>query len=140
VAAPTPPKIRRAIVRAVRKQRLTYEQTAELLGVGRATVSRVLSQQRRTGSVAPRPSGGGWRSPIQGRLAALLRSIVTQMPDATVDELTAALTSRVDIQTSRSGVLRALHRMGFSRKKSPSPHWSETHPGTDGFVDSSAPS
>jgi len=140
VAAATPPKIRRAIVRAVRKQRLTYEQTADLLGVGRATVSRVLSQHRRTGSVAPRPSGGGWRSPIQGRLAALLRAIVNEMPDATVDELTTALTSRADVETSRSGVLRALHRMGFSRKKSPSPHWSATPPGIDDSGDSSVPS
>ena len=140
MAAPTPPKIRRAIVRAVRKQRLSYEQTADLLGVGRATVSRVLSQHRQTGSVDPKPAGGGWKSPIQGRLAALLRAIVKEMPDATVDELTAVFANRADVETSRSGVLRALHRMGFTRKKSPSPHWSETRPGTGGSGDSSVPS
>jgi hypothetical protein len=40
------------------------------------------------------------------------------MPDATVAELTAALWGRTGLETSRSSVLRALHRQGYSRKKS----------------------
>jgi len=97
---------------------MTYQATADLLDVGYATVNRVLSRYRKTKQVDPLPKGGGRRSPIRGRIADLLTQIVTTMSDATVEELTAALEKRSKISTSRSAVQRALHRLGFSRKKS----------------------
>ena len=136
--AAVPEQVRHAIVRAVEEQRLTYQATADLLGVGYATVNRVVSRYRRTKSVATLPRGGGWESPIQGRIAELLAQIVTSMSDATVEELTAALRKRARVKTSRSAVQRALHRLGFSRKKSRSWLRSETHPTGEGSVESSA--
>lgn len=133
-----PLRIRRAIVRAVEEKGLTYEEAAELLDVGRATVSRTLSRYRKTGSVASLPKGGGWASPIEGKIEQLLRRIVEEMSDATVEEMTAALIERGRIRTSRSAVYRALHRMGYSRKKSPSSRWSATPRNTAVSVDSSA--
>lgn len=130
-------QVRRAIVRAVEEQGLTYEATATLLDVGYATVNRVLSRYRKTKSVDPSPKGGGWESPIQGRIAELLISIVTTMSDATVEELTAVLEKRGRVKTSRSAVQRALHRLGFSRKKSRSWQRSETRPSGDNSVESS---
>lgn len=91
-----------------------------MLGIGRATVNRILRLKRESGDVERRPRGGGVTSPIHGKLAKLLESIVTDMPDATVVELTNALIERGGITTSRSSVQRALGRLGFSRKKSPS--------------------
>jgi transposase len=136
-AVPVPIHVRKAIVRATEKG-LTYEATAELLGVGRATVNRVLARYRRTKSVEPSPNGGGWTSPIQGRVATLLEKIVTTMSDATVAELTAALEEKARIKTSRSAVQRALHRLGYTRKKSPSWQRSEIRPSGDSSGESSA--
>ncbi|RKH18965.1 hypothetical protein D7X74_07995 [Corallococcus sp. CA047B] len=48
---PTPEKLRRAIVRAFQEEGLSYEQIAHLLGIGEATVSRVLRLYRETGDV-----------------------------------------------------------------------------------------
>jgi transposase len=120
MGAPIPAPLRDAIVRAYAEGAGSYDEVAELLGVGRATVNRVLRLKRETGSVAPKPRGGGNPSPIHGRLADLLVAIVTKMPDATVAELTDELIARADLSTSRSSVLRALGRLGYSRKKSPS--------------------
>jgi transposase len=131
-------QVREAIVRAVEEQGLTYQATADLLGVGYATVNRVLSRYRRTNSVEPMPKGGGWASPIQGRIADLLHEIVAAMSDATVEELTSALQKRARIKTSRSAVQRALHRLGYSRKKSPSWQRSAIPPSGGGSVESSA--
>ena len=133
-------KVRAAIVHAHREDGLTYAEVAELLGIGVATVNRVLRRFRETGSVAPKPRGGGNWSPIQGKVAKLLESIVTEMPDATVAELTDALVTRGGIATSRSSVQRALERAGFSRKKSPSSPKSATPRRTVGGAVSSAPS
>jgi transposase len=137
--AAIPVQIREAIVRAVEEQGLTYQQTADLLGVGYATVNRVLARYRRTKSVELLPRAGGWVSPIRGRIADVLRKIVTTMSDATVEELTAALQRNARIKTSRSAVQRALHRLGYSRKKSPSWQWSATPPNGGSAVESSAP-
>ena len=126
--AAVPMQVREAIVRAVEEKGLTYQATADLLDVGYATVNRVLARYRETSSVAPLPKGGGWASPIQGRIAELLVKIVTTMSDATVEELTAALTKQAKVQTSRSAVQRALHRLGFTRKKSHSWQRSERRP------------
>jgi transposase len=133
-----PVQVRKAIVRAVEDKGLTYQEAADLLGVGRATVSRVLSRHRKTGRVEPLPKGGGWASPIEGRIAELLKRIVAEMSDATVAELTEALIDRGQINTSRSSVNRALHRLGYSRKKSPSWRWSATPQRTDGSGGNSA--
>ena len=91
-----PTRIRQAIVRLHREERRSYEEFAELLQVGRATVSRVLRRNRETGSVDRLPRGGGNRSAIHGRIANLLCAIVSEVPDATVAELTAALVERAE--------------------------------------------
>jgi transposase len=121
-------RIREAIIRAFHDEKRTYSQIAALLGIGEATVSRVLRLHRETAGVAPRPRGGGNRSPIHGRIADLLERIVSRMPDATVVELTAALSKAADIDTSRASVQRALARLGYSRKKRPSLPSSGTRP------------
>ena len=113
---------------------MTYQATADLLDVGYATVNRVLSRYRRTKQVDPLPKGGGRKSPIHGRIADLLTQIVTTMSDATVEELTAALQKRA----SRSAVQRALHRLGFSRKKSRLWRRSATMPSGARFAGNSA--
>jgi transposase len=136
--AAVPVQVRAAIVRAVEEQELTYQATADLLGVGYATVNRVVSRYRRTKSVEPLPKGGGWESPIQGRIADLLHKIVVAMSDATVEELTAALQKKARIKTSRSAVQRALHRLGYSRKKSHSWQRSATPPNGEVSAESSA--
>lgn len=69
---PTPTKLREAVIRAFHDQGLTYEQIAELLGIGRATVNRVLRRYREAGTVEPKPRGGGNRSRIHGPAALKL--------------------------------------------------------------------
>lgn len=115
----TPLKLREAVLRA-RAEGRTYDEVAALLGIGRATVNRILRLHRETNSLEPRPRGGGNVSPIHDAVADRLAAIVAEMPDATVAELAEVLMKRSGITTSRSSVTRALERLGFSRKKSAS--------------------
>ena len=124
-----PLKMREAVLRA-RMEGRTYEEIAGLLGLGRATVNRILRLHRERNSLEPRPRGGGNVSPIHGEVAELLVAIVAEMPDATVAELAAVLMKRSGALTSRSGVQRALGRLGFSRKKSRSSPLSAIPPRT----------
>jgi transposase len=114
---PHPEKIRRTIVRAFYKEGFTYEEIAGFLDIGVASVSRILRLHRETGKVDPRPRGPGRSSPIGGKVAEQLRRLVAQRPDATTAELLVALVERTGVRTSLSAVKRAMHRLGFSRKK-----------------------
>ena len=116
---PTTPEIRAVIVR-LQQEGHTYDEIAELAGVGYATVNRILRLHRETGAVAPAKPGGGNRSPIRGKVERRLRSLVEAMPDSTVQEFADALEKAEKLSTSRPAVQRALNRMGYSRKKRPS--------------------
>jgi transposase len=132
-------RLREAIVRAWHQEKLTYAAIAALLGVGEATVSRVLRRYRETASVAPRVHGGGNLSPIRGEVAEALERLVAGLPDATLDELAQALMESTPVSTSRSAVMRALQRFGYSRKKRPSRRSSETPPSDAPTEGGSAP-
>jgi transposase len=120
---PLPLRVREEIIRR-RADGHTYVEIADQLGVGVATVNRVIRRRRETGRVAPRPNGGGLRSPIHDEIAKALVQLVRKMSDATIAEVTAALVATTGVTTSRSAVVRALHRLGFRFKKKRSPRWS----------------
>jgi transposase len=129
VNTPVDKRIRETIVR-LRGEGRSYEDIAETVGVGRATVNRILRLHRETGGLATRQPGGGNRSPIRDDVADALCAIVIEQTDATVDEITAVLVKQSRVSTSRSAVHRALSRLGFSRKKSPTSPSSATRRNT----------
>ena len=114
-----PRELREAILRA-RAKNLTYNEIAELVGVGRATVNRTLRLHRESGDIEPRPKGGGNLSLFHDKVAKLLLAIVETLPDASLEELTRAFEDQSHLSTSRAAVGRALQRFGYSRKKRPS--------------------
>jgi len=134
---PIPLRLREVIVR-LKEEGRTYEDIARLVGVGEATVSRTLRLHRETGSLSPKRPGGGNLSPLHGHAEEALRALVARMPDATVAELAEALQRAEAIHTSASAVQRALVRLGFTRKKSPSSPASATRRRTSSAGASSA--
>jgi transposase len=134
VGKATSKELRQAIVRAYEEEELSYEQTARLLDVSEATVSRVLRLHRETGDVTPRPRGGGRLSPLRGEVAETLERLVLSEPGATMLEFKEQLAAVTGVVTSRSSLQRALHRLGFSYKKSPSSPRSATLPPTSGVA------
>ena len=93
-----------------------YHELAALFCVGYRTLQRWVAQYRATESVAPRPRGGGWLSPID---PIVLHAVIRECPDGTSDELSRAYNRRVgrDGRTSPRSVRRALRREGYVVKK-----------------------
>jgi transposase len=131
VGLPHPEKVRHAIVRAFHKEGFTYAEIATMLDIGVASVSRILRLYRETGRIQPRPRGPGRTSPITGKVADRLRRLVQKRPDTTTAELLGALVRETGVQTSLSAVKRAMHRLGFSRKKRSSSPASVRRPTTN---------
>jgi transposase len=114
--APLSLDLRKRIVEA--RDLFTYEQLAEVFDVGRATVSRLLRRQRETGGVEP-DQLGGVRGPllIEEEDLPILKSIVDDNPDKTLEELVDIYQERTGVRVSTSTMGRALQRVNMTRKK-----------------------
>lgn len=109
--------LRRAVVNAYQSGIGSYEKVAEVFCIGRATVNRVLRRHRESGDVLPHPHAGGQRAKIGLELAEDMANMIRQHPDWTIDEMTLYWKQTHDRNISRSAMVRALQRHGFTRKK-----------------------
>ena len=92
----------------------TREQIAKRFSVSVSWIRDLLKRRRETGSIAPRPRGGGRPPAFDGAAATRLREAVRADDDATLEELAEA----AGVVCCPSAVHRALARLGITRKKS----------------------
>jgi transposase len=92
----------------------TRQEIAELLQVSTAWLRRLLQRRRETGSLAPKPHGGGRSRCLSAADETALRQAVAAQPDATLAELRDRLDAGCCLQTLHN----ALARLGLTRKKS----------------------
>ena len=109
--------LRRRIVDAYVSHRTqTYEATAEMFGVGYATVSRLLRRMRETGDVLSKPRGGN--NPRRVDLD-WLENHARENPDARLLDRAAAWKKHSDHSVSISSISRGLRAIGWTQKKRP---------------------
>lgn len=111
-----PIELRERAVRAYEAGEGTYDEVAERFTIGSATLERWVRRKRETGTVAPRPAGGGNFSPVDFKI---LEEELVAKPDMTTFELTVAYNRRVSRgqRVHRSSIQRALARAGYVFKK-----------------------
>lgn len=110
--------LRERIVSVYEEGELTQKQTAGLLRVGTATVSRVLRRKRETGSAGALPHAGG-PAPLIGEAdLAALSSVIDEKPDRTLDEFVDAWLKKTGVRTSDTTMWRALRLVATRKKKS----------------------
>jgi transposase len=106
--------LRERVVAACDQGDTTREQIAVRFSVSVSWIRDLLKRRRETGSIAPRPRGGG-RAPAFDEVAATrLREAIRADDDATLEELAHA----AGVSCCPSAVHRALTRLGITRKKS----------------------
>ncbi len=110
-----PLRLRKQLVHAYKTGLVdTYEKTAEVFGVGRASVSRLLRQHRETGSVEPKRVGGSRRRAVDD---AWLRSHAEKHPNALLRERVEAWASKSGRRVHLSTIGAAMKRIGWTHKK-----------------------
>jgi len=105
--------LRVRIVALVEAGEHSLRELAELFAVDLSTIARLLQRYRNTGSVAPKPHGGGMPPKLDARAVVRLLELVKQQPDTTLVELR----DQVGIPCSVMTIFRTLQRNGISRKK-----------------------
>src|SRR5689334_13179037 len=106
--------LRERVVAACDKGDDTHERIAVRFSVSLRWIGDLLRRRRETGSIAPRPRGGGRAPAFDEPAAARLREAVRADNDATLEELALA----AGVTCSGPAVCRALRRLGITRKKS----------------------
>jgi transposase len=106
--------LRQRVVAAYDAGEGTQERIAARFAVSLSWVRKLLRQRRDTGSIEPRPHGGGHAPAFDAPAEARLRQAVREDSDATLGELADAS----GVACSPSAVYRTLDRLGITRKKS----------------------
>jgi transposase len=105
--------LRERIVAAVDHNEGSRREIARRFRVSVSFITRLLKLRRETGSIDPRPHGGG-QTPALDRIALeRLRRLVKEQPDATLQQLR----ERLGIDGSIMIVWRALRKLDITRKK-----------------------
>ena len=95
-----------------------HREAAERFGVGAASVSRWRALARAQGDPSPKAQGGDRRSGRIEAQAGLIRSLLEDRPDITIEELRRALAKRG--QAFGYGTIRRFfQRHALTRKKRP---------------------
>jgi transposase len=107
--------LRRRLVEAYREKRSgTYERTAELFGVGEATVSRSLRRFRETGNVEYKPKGGN--NPRRIDLVWLGAHLQANSDARAIDRI-EAWEQHSGVRVSETAMYSAMHACGWTHKK-----------------------
>ncbi|MDG3002427.1 IS630 transposase-related protein [Paludisphaera mucosa] len=117
--------LRERVVAACDAGDATREQVAARFSVSVAWIRKLIRQRRETGSIAPKPRGGGRAPAFDADAALRLREAVRADDDATLQQLARA----AGVACCSSAVHRALVRLGITRKKSRGGRPSRTAPG-----------
>jgi transposase len=112
-------ELRQQVLHAV-DEGISRDEIIERFHVSRATMKRYLKQRRETGNILPRPIPG--RPPR--KKAALdmgVQELLEAHPEASQQEYCLWWETEHGMSVSRASMSRAIHRLGWTRKKGGSP-------------------
>jgi putative transposase len=104
------------VIRAYERGEGSQRQLARVFGVSLSFVQALLQRYRRTGSVAPKPHGGGNPGKMRGQWATVER-LHHHQPDASLAERCEQLAVEGGVVVSRTTMSRALRQLRLTRKK-----------------------
>lgn len=110
--------LREKIVRAYDEQLGSQRAIAELFGVSRSFVEKLLARRRLTGEIGALPHGGGRQPHCKTRDIRMVRQHIKEQPDATLAEVCHRVHQEHGTSVSHSTMSRLLTRLGLPRKKS----------------------
>jgi len=105
--------LRQRILETIERGEGSVRQIARRFLVSVSFVTRLLQLHRSTGSLQPRPHGGGNPAVLTPEDLEALRELIRQQPDATLQECRR----RLGLSCSTMTISRALRDLGLPRKK-----------------------
>ena len=107
------PDLRQRVIDTVERGDGSLRQIARRFLVSVSFVTRLLRHYRTTGSIDPKPHGGGRPPALGPAQLKQLRTLIRKTPDATLEELR----QRLGVECSTMAIVRALKKLKITRKK-----------------------
>jgi transposase len=95
----------------------SMRQLAARFRLSLSCVRDLLTRYRTTGDVTPKPPGGGYPAKLDPTKLEVVRTLVQQQPDATLQELCTGFHAAAQGTVSLATMSRGLAKLGLSRKK-----------------------
>jgi transposase len=109
--------LRQKILHACERRLGSQRALADLFGVSLSFVEKLLRRHRLTGDIAPKPHAGGQRPRLGAAADTLVRRVVHDNPDVTLEELCTHVADERGVRVSVATMCRVLQRLGLPRKK-----------------------
>jgi transposase len=110
--------LRQKILHACERRIGSQRALADLFGVSLSFVEKLLRRHRTTGDIAPKPHAGGQRPHLDIAGNTLIRQLVHDHSDMTLEELCVRVADARGVRVSVATMCRVLQRLGLPRKKS----------------------
>jgi transposase len=123
--------LRTRVVQAYENREGAMRQLATTFRVSLSFVRRLLKHYRETGSVAPKPHGGGAPAKVDGSGLEVVQTLVQAAPDATLRELCQRFEEQSQLSISVATMSRVLAQLRLTRKKNFSRHGTRAPRGTE---------
>lgn len=109
--------LRKRVLDAYGRREGSLRELADQFEIATRTIENWLVLQRTTGSVEPRAHSGGARARMTPRRLGILRRLVEDDPDATLQQLASRFARATRWHVHPSTISRALRDLGLPRKK-----------------------
>lgn len=115
--APLSIDLRQRVLAAYQDKEGSMRHLSERFKVSLSFVRDLTRQYRQTGTVAPKPHGGGAIAKLGVAQLPIVRALVEDQPDALLEELCERFAEKTGVMVSISTMHRAMHRLKLSVKK-----------------------
>jgi len=115
--APLSVDLRQRIIAAYQAHEGSQRQLAERFKVSLSFIRDLMRRYRDTGTVAPKPHGGGVIAKLGESQLPIVKALVKAQPDALLEELCERFAHKSGVSVSISTMQRAIQRLQLSVKK-----------------------
>ena len=109
--------LRKKIIVAYIERDGSYRELALKFGVSVSFVQTLINRYQDLGRIEPLPHGGGQKAKINDKQSEILKKLVADNNDATLEELCKLFESLTQIKVSRATMGRMLQKLELRRKK-----------------------
>lgn len=109
--------LRQRVIAAYQAKEGSQRQLAERFKVSSSFVRDLTRHYRQTGTVEPKPHGGGAIAKLGTAQLPIVQALVEAQPDALLVELCERFAEKTGVDVSVSTMQRAVQSMGLSVKK-----------------------
>lgn len=109
--------LRQNIINAYNNKEGSYRQLAKRFCVSLSFIQTLIGRYQDTGRIEPLPHGGGNKPKLKSEHLEILKQLVQENNDATLEKLCELLDAKVQVKVSRATMGRVLHQLQLTRKR-----------------------